>query len=317
MKKITENTRVHYALIFTIITIISFVLIGLTRNITRPIIETRQFEEQMKIYTSLVEDIDDFQILLKTATFEATFAYNVSDDTIAVMYIITETNSYGDIQLGYSVDLSGKIVKARFLEYQQTASFKGITEKNLNLFIGLNLGDLPVSSDLNAGATGSYQSLVEAFSKGKAHFETLALSPIDPFSVLAEGYAYKEVDTRFIPTSEILKKEIMYDQNNQKIGDVYTLFGSGPYQEGGEDKEIQFYVSIDSNNRILGVLVFEEEYDHTKGVFLRRILNYLESFKGQTLHTLSYDVDWNTGATSGNSKTLVDALMQALVEVLS
>lgn len=317
MKKITKNTVLHYILILTIVTLISSALIVLTNSITRPIIETRQFDEQMKTYASLVEEIDDFQILLKTATFEAAFAFNVSDETIAVMYTINETNAYGDIKLAYSVDLMGKIVKARFLDYQQTASFKSITENNLNLFIGLNLGDLPVSSDLNAGATGSYQSLVEAFSKGKVHFETLVLSPVDPFSVLAEGYAYKEEDTQFIPTSEILKKEFMYDENNQSIGHVYTLFGSGPYQEGGDDKDIQFYVSIDSNNRILGVLVFEGEYDHTKGVFLTRILKYLESFKGQTLQTLSYDVDWKTGATSSNSKTLVDALMQALLEVVS
>lgn len=317
MKKITENIVLHYVIVLTIITITCGALIVLTNRITSPIIATRQFEEQMKTYESLVDDIDDFQVILKTTTFEAVLAYNASEETIAVMYIVTETNAYGEIQLAYSVDLSGKIGKARFLNYQQTASFRGITEDNLNLFIGRNLGDLPESSDLTSGATGSYQSLVNAFSKGKVHFETLALAPFDPFSVLAEGYVYKEVDINFIPTTSVLKKEIMFDENNHSLGDVYTLLGSGPYQEGGDDKEIQMYISLDTNNRILGVLVLEVEYHHSKGAFVSRILKYLESFKGQTLQTLTYEVDWNTGASSSYSKSLIDALMHALAEVLS
>jgi Na+-translocating ferredoxin:NAD+ oxidoreductase RnfG subunit len=317
MKKITENKILFHTIIVSIVLFISIFFTVLTNAITSPIIANRILDEQLKAYESLVDDIDHFTVELKTETFEAVLAYDENDETIAVIYIATETNQYGDIVLAYSVDTSGKIVKARFLEYQHTASLKEITQDNLNLFIGLNLGDVPSSSDLTSGATGSYDSLVDAFSKGKDHFETLDIAPSDPFSVLADNYAYKEVDTSFIKTENIIQKEMMYDQNNQILGYIYTLFGSGPYQEGGDDEDIQFYVSVNENNQILGVLVLDEEYDHSGGVFFTRIVNYLDSFKGQTLQTLSYDVDWNAGATSGNSKALVDELMQALVEELS
>lgn len=317
MKKITENKILYQTIIVTIVGLISIFLAVLTNSITAPIIANRILDEKLKAYESLVDDIDDFTVVLKTETFEAVLAYDENDETIGVIYIATETNQYGDIVLGYSVDTSGKILKANFLEYQHTASLRNITQDNLNLFIGLNLGDLPSSSDLTSGATGSYDSLVDAFSKGKDHFETLDIAPSDPFSVLANNYSYKEVDTSFTGTENVIQKEIIYDENNQILGHIYTLFGSGPYQEGGDDYDIQFYVAVGENNLVLGVLVLDEEYDHSGGVFFTRIVNYLNSFKGQTLQTLSYDVDWNAGATSGNSKALVDELMQALVEELS
>lgn len=317
MKKITDNKILYHTIVVTIVLSMSVFFTVLTNAITAPMIANRILDEQLKAYESLVDDIVDFHVVLKTETFEAVLAYDEHDETIGVIYIATETNQYGDIVLGYSVDTSGKILKANFIEYQHTASLKNITQDNLNLFIGLNLGDVPASSDLISGATGSFNSLVDAFSKGKDHFETLDIAPSDPFSVLAENYSYKDVDTSFTSTENVIQKEIMYDENNEILGYIYTLFGSGPYQDGGDDKDIQFYVSLDVNNQVLGVLVLDEEYDHSGGVFFTRIVNYLNSFKGQTLQNLSYDVDWNTGASSGNSKALVDELMQALVEVLS
>ena len=317
MKKIKEQKTLYYTLILLISTILSGFLLWLTNSITEPFILEREKEVQLQTYTSLVDNIDDFEVLINTDLFEATLAYDKDGDTIAVMYISSETNSYGDVTIGYSVDTSGKILQAMFLEYDQTASLKGITEENLNLFIGLNLGDVPSTSDLTSGATASYQSIVSSFSKGKDHFETLSLAPADPFSVLAVGYAYKDKDMTFTPTDHVINKEIIYNENNDILGHVYTLFGSGPYQDGGDDKDIQFYVAVDGNNIILGVLVLDEEYDHSGGVFFTRIQQYINSFKGQSIQTLSYDVDWVSGATSGNSKTLVDTLMQALVEVIS
>lgn len=204
MKKITENKILYQTIIVTIVGLISIFLAVLTNTITAPIIANRILDEQLKAYESLVDDIDDFTVVLKTETFEAVLAYDENDETIAVIYIATETNQYGDIILAYSVDTSGTILKANFLEYQHTASLRNITQDNLNLFIGLNLGDLPSSSDLTSGATGSYDSLVDAFSKGKDHFETLDIAPSNLSLVLPNQYLSNEFDIWMQALKEVL-----------------------------------------------------------------------------------------------------------------
>lgn len=315
MKNMSRKFQI--TLTITVVFIISFGLIVITNMVTSPIIESRQREQQIAQYEILFKDIDHFETVVSSETFEATFAYDENNNTLGVMYHSMQTNAYGDMTIAFSVDASGTIVHAYILEYNQTESLKSIVESNVQLFIGLNLGDLPSRSDLTSGATRSYDATTDAFLEGKSHFDTLDLKPKDPFSVMAQGYAYKVVDETFVSTEHVINKHIIYDDYDFVLGYIYTLYGSGPYQDGGEDKDIQYYVAIDDAHTILGVLVLDEEYHHSGGVFYSRIKAYLDSFVGQTLEALSYDVDWVSGATSGNSKALVDTLMNALVEVLS
>ena len=74
----------------------------------------------------------------------------------------------------------------------------------------------------------------------------------------------------------------------------------------------------DLNHEIVNIVVFDEEYRHSKGAFYRRITTYIEGFIGKNLNeAVIYDTDWASGATSGNSKALIDHMIIALMEVLS
>ena len=177
MNIIKKHTFVHYGFVLMIVAALCGLAIGLTNSITAPIIEARLAAERLEAYELVMNGIADDDVLLEDEAFEVIVAYDVNANTIGYVYTVTETNQHGDFIVIVGVDTSGVVIGATFLVYEQTPTYKPITESNLELFIGLNiLSEVPNSSDINTGATNSYNSLLSVFNKIKNFQQTEVMS---------------------------------------------------------------------------------------------------------------------------------------------
>jgi len=177
MNIIKKHTFVHYGLVLMIVAALCGLAIGATNAITAPIIEERLTAERLEAYKLVMSGIADDDVLLDDEAFQVIVAYDENANTIGYVYTVTETNQHGDFIVIVGVDTIGEVIGATFLKYEQTPTYKPITEANLDLFIGLNiLSQVPNSSDINAGATNSYNSLESVFNKIKNFQQTEVMS---------------------------------------------------------------------------------------------------------------------------------------------
>jgi Na+-translocating ferredoxin:NAD+ oxidoreductase RnfG subunit len=319
MKKINEQPLLHFSLVLSAVAAFCGLAIGLTHQLTQPIIDERLAREQVEAYQTVIPEIQSYDTLEEDATFTVVLAKDSTEAVIGVIYIVTETNQYGDYKLALGVSTEGMILNAMFVDYQQTTTLKSITENNLALFIGLSLNDQPSSSDLSSGASVSYKSLLDSMSRAAEYQQTLDFVPQNPYETFVEDFASETLDTNFIPTQHVLSKTDILSTSNEVIASIYELQGEGIYQEGGDAASITLFVIIDMNQRVIGTIMEDALYFHSGGRFQSRIVEYLTSFEGLLIQDVvgAYPSDWTAGASSDNTRQLVDQLFDALKEVLS
>jgi hypothetical protein len=149
------------------------------------------------------------------------------------------------------------------------------------------------------------------------YHQTLEFEIASPFSEGVSGFYELVEDPSFIKTDHVIQKSNILNINSETIAYIYTLKKAGPYYEDSEDADISIHVVLDLNDTILNIVIFDSEYKHSKGAFYTRIKSYVSGYIGKTLQNdVLYIPDWNAGATSGNSKALIDSMLLDLVEVL-
>lgn len=177
---IKKHTVVHYGLVLMIVAALCGLAIGVTNSLTAPIIAERLSSERLEAYKLVMNGIADDDILVDEEKFQVIQAFDENSNTLGYVYTITETNQHGDFTVIVGVDTLGEVLGATFLLYEQTPTYKPTTETNLALFIGLNiLTDMPGGSDIASGATNSYNSLVNVFSKIKDYQQSVVVSVND------------------------------------------------------------------------------------------------------------------------------------------
>jgi hypothetical protein len=215
------------------------------------------------------------------------------------------------------VSTLGVVMDIQFLEYTQTAEFKPISDENIEAYVGLNVSQLGMTSDFRSGATQSLDSIKEAMSLISNYHQTLEFEIASPFSEGVSGFYELVEDQSFIKTDHVIQKSNILNIAGETIAYMYTLKKAGPYYEDSEDADISIHVVLDLNDTILNMVIFDSEYKHSKGAFYTRIKSYVSGYIGKTLQNdVLYIPDWNAGATSGNSKALIDSMLLDLVEVL-
>jgi Na+-translocating ferredoxin:NAD+ oxidoreductase RnfG subunit len=320
MNKLFKNKLFKQNFIVVTSLLISFGLIILVHIVTAPIITNRKLDAQIALYSTFVSGIKNITELTTSGDFKAVEAIDSEDKVLAIIYEVKEENGHGDFTLVSSINTAGTILNLEFLSYNQTSgSYQTTTESNLKQFIGLKIGTFPSGSDLISGATNSYQSILNAMNRIINFHQTLDFKIDDPFSVNVDGFNRIVGDVEFNENDTVISKQNILNTNNEVIAYIYTLYGVGVYSDGDEPKSIQFHVVTNISFDILNIVVFDTEYLHSKGAFYSRIKTYLSGFIGKNLkqEDIVYDIDWSAGATSGNSKILVDELMKSLQEVIS
>ncbi len=313
MKKLFEKPLFHYTFVLTVVSIVCGIMIGAVNAITAPIIENNIKEAQAAAYSRVLSGLDDFEEVALTSEDPSTvvgkvIGYNAADEIIGYIYTGYTTNKYGYMRIVVSVNASGIILGADFIEINQTYQVDG-TRTNLSLYVGSPIANLAPQGDIVTGATGSLNSVQQLLSDIAVSHSLTATEPPLPY---AEYYGNDYVlveDTTFSGTLVTNK----YTVEGQ--GTVYLVTGSGEYFDGNEGS-ITLHVLLDNDGEIIKLLLPEEDYGHTKRApWGTNNLTYLSYFEGLTLSQVEQVVDDNddlqTGAT--NTKTLIEILLRALV----
>ena len=317
MKKLFEKPMFHYTFVLTVVALVCGVLIGSVHAITQPIIDENVRLAKVEAYERVLEGIDSFTEL-SIEQDPATIISKVEgkDSSNAVLGYIYEaytTNKFGYMRLVISIDASGTILGADFIEINQTYNVEG-TKTNLSLYVGTKIADMAPSGDLIAGATGSLTSLKALLSDvATAHANTV-VAPDDPYEAwFGEGYVMDaEVDPTFTPTAQVLSKYLVRNSNSEIIGAFYHLTGTGEYNSYDQySGTINLYIGLDVDGTILGIDLPKEEYGHTTStVFYGKVISYVATIVGD--HIESFDGQDDLTAGASNSRTLVDSMLAEL-----
>lgn len=254
----------------------------------------------------------------------STFLGTVYNVKIKNSYTYSEDDEFGMIELLVAIDPAGK-VNVQIVQLNQSDwTVKGIQRYITGTYQGIPYTSVASivpydAADLTAGvtatdSTGSIKAIIQ-----KAidiHYDLIV---DDPFvTIYGEGYVISN-DTTFVPSSLVVKREIVKNASNVDIGYVYTLTGAGDYDNGQElvvGHTITLKFAFDVDDILLGVVIPEELYGHTAGNRLTKIQSYVNLLVGKNATefdaALANPGDIVSGVTY--TKDLVDILIDALVD---
>lgn len=309
---------VHYTFVLAVVAIVCGIMISAVNAITAPIIEDNILKAQAAAYRLVLPEGETFTEVTDVefpATILTVAEAKAGTNVVGYVYTAYTTNKFGYMRVVVAVGPTGTILGADFIEINQTYQVDG-TRTNLSLYVGSSITSLAPSGDIVTGATGSLNSLVSVLGDVATAHGLVVVAPADPYEVwFGAGYT-KDPDLTFVPTSEVLSKEIVKNASDEVIGGFYHLRGTAEYNsDQGVSGTINVYVGISSTGEILGIDLPKDEYGHTtSNAFYPAVVNYTNTLVGMNLNEFAGDRDISTGAT--NSGNLIDRLLTALGGVI-
>ncbi|AUD64309.1 hypothetical protein BK011_00870 [Tenericutes bacterium MZ-XQ] len=317
MKKLFEKKpMLHYTFVLMVISIACGIVIGGVNAVTAPVIADNLLKAKVEAYEEVLPGIDTFDEIEVTEDYPTSIqsiakGYNVGNDVLGHIYEVYGTNSYGKMTIVVSVGLDGKIIGAQFVTIEQTLNVPG-TRTNLSLYVGSNITALEPSGDFISGATGSLSTVQGLLADvATAHALTGGEVIVDPLDeAYGEGYTL-EVDNSFVSTDYVTSKSNVL-QGSNVVGYVYSLTGSGDYQDGESDS-IVMNIYFDADDKIVKIDLPADSYNHTGGGFKNKNIAYLELFIGLEKADIQATIDGaDSDITAGASNT--NALIVELLE---
>jgi hypothetical protein len=260
-------------------------------------------------------------------------AVDKNDEKVGTVYHAVIKNSfslsgsgvdYGFIELliGFSED--DKVYVQYLTVYQSSWAVVGVQKYIQDYYDGediLNIQGIPsFDADIVAGATQNPATVstdaIKEIVMEALILEYPELEEINPYEELfgIENYQFED-DATFTETTYITDKRLVTDGTDQ-IGYVYSVTGTGEYQDGDSDS-ILIEIVFDSDDRILGFVLPDETYNHSGGSFRSKNEQYLENYVGLLISEIQAEVDAqnSTDVTSGasNTRALIDELLEAFV----
>ena len=260
-------------------------------------------------------------------------AVDKNDEKVGTVYHAVIKNSfslsgsgvdYGFIELliGFSED--DKVYVEYLTIYQSSWAVVGIQKYIQDYYDGediLNIQGIPsFDADIVAGATQNPATVstdaIKEIVMEALILEYPELEEINPYEELfgIENYQFED-DATFTETTYITDKRLVTDGTDQ-IGYVYSVTGTGEYQEGESDS-ILIEIVFGSDDRILGFVLPDETYNHSGGSFRSKNEQYLENYVGLMINEIQTEVEAgnSTDVTSGasNTRALIDELLEAFV----
>lgn len=320
MKKLFEkNPMYHYTFVLAVVSIACGIVIGGVNAITRPIIDANLLAAKVESFEEVLKGIDDFEEIKVTDEYPKSVqsiakGFNANNEVLGYIYEVYGTNSYGNMTVVVSVGLDGKILGAKFLTIEQTLNVAG-TRTNLSYYVGSNIADLQPSADFISGATGSLATLQGLLGNlATAHSLAVGEIIVDPLDeIYGEGYVL-EVDNTFVATTHVTSKSNIL-QGSDNVGYVFSLTGSGDYQDGSSES-IVMEIYFNASDEIVEIRLPEDTYNHTAGSFKSKNMTYLNEFIGLTKEDISATVNSdNQDITAGasNTRALIDELLLAFL----
>lgn len=253
-----------------------------------------------------------------------TFLGTVYNVKVKNNYTINEDYDFGMIELLVLIDPAGK-VKVQIVELNQSDwTVKGIQAYIYEKYQGITYTSVAAipsydAADVTAGATAtdSTGTIKEIIQKAiDIHYDLIVDDPY--VTMYGEGYVISD-DATFTASQYVTKREIVKNASNGILGHIYTLTGTGDYNNGEElvsGHSITLKVAFNVDDEVLGVVMPEGTYGHTGGNRQTKIQSYVDLLVGKTVSeftaTLNGGVDLVTNVTY--TKDLVDILIDALIE---
>ncbi len=320
MKKLFEKYPMfHFTFVLTLVSIVCGIVIGGANAITAPVIDKNLLAAKVEAFESVLTGIDSFDDIKTTAEYPKTIqsiakGYDKSKAVLGYIYEAYGSNKYGDMTIVVSVGSDGTVLGATFVAIEQSLNVPG-TRTNLTLYIGSKITNLEPKGDILTGATGSLSTLQGLLADvATAHSLTGGEVIVD---LLDEAYGASytlENDATFTATAHVTAKSLVKQGANQ-VGYMFSLSGSGEYQTGAVDSVVM-EIYFDANDKIVKVVLPDDEYKHTGGGFKNKNLEYLKLFVGVSKSEILGVVNGsNTDITAGasNTRALFDILFNAFI----
>jgi Na+-translocating ferredoxin:NAD+ oxidoreductase RnfG subunit len=309
---------IHYTFVLAVVAIVCGIMISAVNAITAPIIENNILKAQAAAYQLVLPSGETFTEVTNEefpATVLTVVEAKAGTNVVGYIYTSYTTNKYGYMRLVVAVGSTGTILGADFIDINQTYQVDG-TRTNLSLYVGSAINSITPSGDIVTGATGSLNSLKGLLADVAIAHALVVVAPADPYEAwFGAGYSM-EIDSTFVPTTQVLEKSIVRNASDEVIGSYYHLRGTAEYNsEQGSAGTINMYVGLSSTGEILGIDLPKDEYGHTtSNAFYPKVIAYANSIAGSNIESFSGQGDLATGST--NSKNLIDTLLTALGGVI-
>ena len=315
------------ALVLTLIGIACGLLIGLSNEITAPVIAENKAKAELQAYASLFPGLDSADVIeveLQGTIYEAR-EVKKGGSVAGYLYKGSQTNSYGIVDLLVGIDKDGVFTGIEFLNLDQTASMKPAIETNSLYYKGKNVTDLDLE-DLVLFSSGSnpYDTATGS-SFGSTTMRTIIRDAIlvfggaepvvtDPYQLIYGVEVTKTEET--ITADKVTKKELIKDTNDVTLGYAYTVSsvkntGTAVEYNDNQDWEMTLLVGLDENGVIVGIRVLDT--DHSTG-FYDRNNAYFTLLIGTNIQDYADVANTVTGASfsRGHILELLEALKGAL-----
>ncbi|PKK96909.1 MAG: hypothetical protein CVV58_03950 [Tenericutes bacterium HGW-Tenericutes-3] len=315
MKKLFEKPLIHYTFVLTIVSIVCGLAIGGVNFITAPIIDDNIAEAKLEAFNLVLPGLGDFEEVSvdgdPATIVSKVIGKNAEGQTIGYIYEAYATNKFGYMRIVISVDASGVIIGADFVEINQTLNVAG-TKNNLALYVGTSIYDLEPNGDLSSGATYSLNTVKAILNDvAVAHANTVVAPALPYEDWFGMNYTMEE-DGTFVPTNVVFSKHIVKDENNVVVGYFYHMSEEGVYN-GYEHSigTIHLYVGLGLDGTILGIDLPKDEFGHTKtSQFWGKNVTYVNSLVGSNIDSFGGNEDLAAG--SSNTRVLIDAMLLSL-----
>jgi Na+-translocating ferredoxin:NAD+ oxidoreductase RnfG subunit len=317
MKKLFEKPLFHYTFVLTMIALACGFLVGITYEITHPIIVENQKQAQLAAYEKVMPGIVDMEELTPTEKVSTVTASIKAKDSngnyLGYVYVVNGTNGYGSMTIVVSVDLNGNIKASEFTVMNQTLN-QDVTRNNLARYNGVSIMTLEEPAGIVGGATVSYGTIRQMFSDvARVHAQVAEdVVIVDPYETwFGEGYQLEEAET--LTGDFLLNVRVVKNSAEETIGSVYALRGTAVYHSGNSGA-IEIHIALDNDGVILGYKF--EVYEHTSG-FRIDVETYLNNeVVGININDFD-DVEGIETGASNSSNLVIRMLTELKSEVAS
>lgn len=278
--------RLKNILVLTISFLLSIGLIFGTFSIFNPIKLERERVATLSIVKEYFESADDFEKLApKTVDgIPVSMVLKVLDNEdapLGYLYEANVINTYGNIRIRVSVDVSQKIQTVDLVELNQSM----YESKTINTAKNYEFQDITKIADGYAGVTSiSVRGLMDMMMAIRDVHNS-----IPKFDIPRPYAAFYGTDYTIESTTEqtVDGASVKVEMITDGLGTVYTVTKSGIKQYGHTDLyPITLVVATNASNQIVGVLLPADLYGHTKGAYYVKALAYAQSFVNTNLNNV-------------------------------
>ena len=318
------------ALVLTLIGVACGILIGLSHQITDPIIQENLRKQELKAFSSLYPGLDEAKKVENLSGGSIIEVSGIYRDGALVGYVYKgfHNNAYSSsVKALVGINVDGTIAGVELLALvQTTAAHTNVVTENAKVYKGKNVSEIDLVAllvlqnasniyDTTTGASYGSQSMRTILRDAIVLFNENSPAVVStPYNKIFGPDVTNTEDTTFTATAIVIKKEIIKNASDVIIGYAYTLSSTkntGTAVEYHEDEnwKLTLLVGIDTENKIVGIETIEK--GHTTEYYNYH-LAYFTSL--EDLDSKTFPVDTVTGASF--SRTHINELLDALKGVL-